>query len=479
MSGTFSNLCKTATTPTVYSYTVPAVSGATSYTWTVTGDANAIIAGQGTNAVSITYSGTTATQISCVASNTCGTSSAVSQRLSFTTLTAPVATAATFSTTSTAFNANWNVSTGASGYYLDVSTSSTFSSFVTGYNSLDVGSVSTFNVTGLTCGTTYYYRVRQYTFCTVSGYSNTITAVAHATGSQVYSTATASTTFTIPCGVTTLNFKLWGAGGGGGYFAAGGGGGYVSGTYTVPNGTLSLTIVVGAGGATNNGVSTQGAAGAASTGGGGKGVCSGTTGTYSSGSGGGMSAIKNGSTYLIVAGGGGGGGSDDPNGTYPYGGPGGSTSNAGYGGTNAAAAGKSGANSGTGGTGSGTLSGTTGTAGQGGQGKGGSWAALGTYEYGGGGGGGYPLGGGGGGGSSNSTGTTVTYVGGGGGGASYTAGAGMSAGVSTPAVNVDGTSFNPPQNTTDANYVSAGGTAGVGGDYTPSAGTPGLVVITW
>jgi len=42
---------------------------------------------------------------------------------------APVATAAT-SITSSSFQANWNASTGATGYYMDVSTSSTFSSYV-------------------------------------------------------------------------------------------------------------------------------------------------------------------------------------------------------------------------------------------------------------------------------------------------------------------------------------------------------------
>lgn len=60
------------------------------------------------------------------------------------------------------FTASW--STPASGtvtnYILDVSTSPTFSSFVSGYNAKNVGTVNSYTVTGLALNTTYYYRVR-------------------------------------------------------------------------------------------------------------------------------------------------------------------------------------------------------------------------------------------------------------------------------------------------------------------------------
>ncbi len=63
--------------------------------------------------------------------------------------------------TTTGFTANWT--TPAIGivtnYLLDVSTSSTFSSFVSGYNGLVVNGTSQV-VTGLSSNTTYYYRVR-------------------------------------------------------------------------------------------------------------------------------------------------------------------------------------------------------------------------------------------------------------------------------------------------------------------------------
>ena len=60
------------------------------------------------------------------------------------------------------FTANWSSVPTASGYRLDVSTSSSFGTFVPGYSNRDVGNVTSFNVTGLSANTFYYYRVRAY-----------------------------------------------------------------------------------------------------------------------------------------------------------------------------------------------------------------------------------------------------------------------------------------------------------------------------
>ena len=85
----------------------------------------------------------------------------------------PVATAATLVGESS-FRLNWNASTGAIKYYLDISTSSDFSSFISEYNNKDVGNVTSHDISGLNPGVTYYYRLRAYNGDATSGNSNTI-----------------------------------------------------------------------------------------------------------------------------------------------------------------------------------------------------------------------------------------------------------------------------------------------------------------
>ncbi|NTW31018.1 MAG: hypothetical protein HGB12_00010 [Bacteroidetes bacterium] len=86
----------------------------------------------------------------------------------------PIATAGS-GATQTQITANWTTSSGATGYYLDVATDNAFSGILTSYNNLNVSNITTFNVTGLTCATSYYYRVRAYNTCGPSNNSNTIT----------------------------------------------------------------------------------------------------------------------------------------------------------------------------------------------------------------------------------------------------------------------------------------------------------------
>jgi hypothetical protein len=81
----------------------------------------------------------------------------------------------------------WSSANGASGYRLDVSTSSSFTTFLPGYHDLDVGNRDIGNtlgraVVGLTPNTAYYYRVRSYNANGVGPYSNTISVT---TGSGV------------------------------------------------------------------------------------------------------------------------------------------------------------------------------------------------------------------------------------------------------------------------------------------------------
>ncbi|MFO7658264.1 MAG: YDG domain-containing protein [Bacteroidales bacterium] len=76
--------------------------------------------------------------------------------------------------TSGSFLANWNTSKLATGYTIQVSANSSFTSHIGGYDNLDVGNDTTCLVTGLNPGTNYYYRVRAYNEHGISGKSSII-----------------------------------------------------------------------------------------------------------------------------------------------------------------------------------------------------------------------------------------------------------------------------------------------------------------
>jgi phosphodiesterase/alkaline phosphatase D-like protein len=84
---------------------------------------------------------------------------------------APSAQSAT-NVTASSFTANWRSVSGAIDYRLDVSTSSSFTTYVPGYQDLSVGNIISFPVTGLSAHTTYYYRVRAYNGCATSSNSS-------------------------------------------------------------------------------------------------------------------------------------------------------------------------------------------------------------------------------------------------------------------------------------------------------------------
>lgn len=86
---------------------------------------------------------------------------------------APVAQTAT-GATNNAFTAVWQASAGASLYLLDIATDAQFANLLAGFSGLNVGNVTSYAVTGLTPGATYYYRVRAQNPCGTSGFSNVI-----------------------------------------------------------------------------------------------------------------------------------------------------------------------------------------------------------------------------------------------------------------------------------------------------------------
>jgi hypothetical protein len=100
-------------------------------------------------------------------------SSAILTILDNDTLSAPTANPAS-NVTSNTFIANWSSSSGAAGYRLDVSTNSSFTSFVSGYQNLDVGNVLNHTIRGLTASTSYHYRVRAYSAASTTANSNTM-----------------------------------------------------------------------------------------------------------------------------------------------------------------------------------------------------------------------------------------------------------------------------------------------------------------
>lgn len=144
----------------------------------------------------------TSTAYTVTADNGCTSTTATVNIEIVTSPTAPTSGAVSLSTYS-GFTANWTTN-GASSYQLDVAKDASFTNLVTGYNALNVGNTSTYAVTGLNAGATYYYRVRSVNGSCVSANSTSQTATTTAITSVASGNWNATTTWnsgTVPvCG---------------------------------------------------------------------------------------------------------------------------------------------------------------------------------------------------------------------------------------------------------------------------------------
>ncbi|SJZ71536.1 Alpha-tubulin suppressor [Trichlorobacter thiogenes] len=111
-------------------------------------------------------------------------------------LAPPLATSVT-DRTATSFTAHWNPAAGATGYYLDVASDLNFTTMLSGYNGKDVGLATSSAISGLTAGTTYWYRLRSYNGIETSTNSNPLpVAPLPATPLATSATGISTTAFT-------------------------------------------------------------------------------------------------------------------------------------------------------------------------------------------------------------------------------------------------------------------------------------------
>ena len=120
----------------------------------------------------------------------------------------PVANAAT-NITSTGFSANWGASANATSYIIDISTVSTFATFVNGYSAKNVGDVTTLVITGLSANTDYFYRVRAKNVAGTSENSNVISLTNKPTGINDLNNGVGMKVYPTPAtSLATLEYSL-------------------------------------------------------------------------------------------------------------------------------------------------------------------------------------------------------------------------------------------------------------------------------
>jgi hypothetical protein len=153
-------------------YSVSPVTNGLTYSWSLPSNWT-ITAGAGTNTITVSIAANGVSgNVSVTASNGCGTTAPTSLYVTVDPVPSKPGTATGNSITCTGYTAQWAYTNYATKYLLDVSTNAGFSTFVSGYSNLDVGNVTSYALTGLNPGTTYYYRVRANSNCGTSVSSN-------------------------------------------------------------------------------------------------------------------------------------------------------------------------------------------------------------------------------------------------------------------------------------------------------------------
>jgi len=163
-------------------YSIAAVSGASGYTWTVPGGAT-ITNGQGTTQIYVDWNAVAGgdTDVKVKAYNACGDGDEKST--TFTLINGSPGTPTSLPATEvslTSFLSQWQapVSGGAvGGYLLDVASSIDFTTGVITQNMSVSAGTTSYVMTNLESGVTYYYRVRAFNACGNSAYSDIITAL--------------------------------------------------------------------------------------------------------------------------------------------------------------------------------------------------------------------------------------------------------------------------------------------------------------
>lgn len=177
--GTISGVKTVCTASVGTTYSIGAVGSATSYEWTVPDGAN-ITDGDGTTSITVDWGPSAESgNVTVNAVNSCGNSSIRSLAVTVQSGTPTAVTATSGSNVSpTAFTANWQAKAGVAGYKLDVSLTSDFSGdFVVQDHVLGSPSTTSYALSGLVSGATYYYRVRAYNACGDGDYSDTVTVL--------------------------------------------------------------------------------------------------------------------------------------------------------------------------------------------------------------------------------------------------------------------------------------------------------------